>query len=228
MQAYLTDENAPPGPPGGFSHTQEPTSRLEPLAVPLGRLKSILRRQLWVILAAFVLASGGTALVVKQHAQAVHRRGVHPDRAAAHPGQRPAGHLTGFRRSRRPGSHPDRHLALARTATWGRRGAAPDRTGRSSCRRPAACCSKSSPLLQMLGLMVKPPVVEPTQKELNEIAAAVLSAKIGFANEIRSSVLRVMVTTRRPGPERRDRQRGRQAVPRLQAAGEVRRDAAGP
>src|SRR5689334_24977138 len=42
------------------------TARLEPIAVPLWRLISVLRRHIWIMLAVLVVGIGGTALFVRQ------------------------------------------------------------------------------------------------------------------------------------------------------------------
>ncbi len=43
----------------------DPTMRLEPLAVPFGRMTTILRRHLWVIVLTFAVGVGGTGVIVQ-------------------------------------------------------------------------------------------------------------------------------------------------------------------
>ena len=49
----------------GLPLANDSTHRLEPLAVPVGRITLILRRHLWVVIAVFLFGMGFTALVVK-------------------------------------------------------------------------------------------------------------------------------------------------------------------
>jgi succinoglycan biosynthesis transport protein ExoP len=173
------------------------TGRLEPLAVPLGRLKSILRRHLWVVVVTFVVGIGGTAVVVKQMPKQYTAEAsilIEPQRTQVSDLQAispDSGDVGGLVRTQIDILHSPElvrgvveALHLADVPEFEPKG--------------GGLIFETKMLLQKYGLLATPPVYEPTPADLVEIASGVLSAKIGFANEIRSSVLRVMVTTQDP------------------------------
>src|SRR6201985_3023359 len=65
MQRDVPEKHDDSSGPIRFAPMDDPTGRLEPLAVPLGRLKSILRRHFRVVLLTIVIGIGGTVVFVK-------------------------------------------------------------------------------------------------------------------------------------------------------------------
>ncbi len=195
MHRDLNEQNGDQVGPIKLTQMSDATERLEPLAVPMGRFKSILRRQLWIVLLTLFFGIGGTAAVVMrmprqftaeasilvepQRTQVSDLQAITPD----------SGDPGGLMRTqidilRSPELLHGVVLALHLT----------DKsefvpTGGGLIFRVRA-------LLQKYGLM-RPTATpySPTQQELEDISSDVLASKIGFANEIRSSVLRVTVTT---------------------------------
>jgi capsular exopolysaccharide synthesis family protein len=175
----------------------ETTGGLEPLAVPLGNFKSILRRHFWVVVLSFVVGVGGTAVVVRgmpkqytaeaailiepQRTQVSDLQAISPE----------TGDVSGLVRTqidilRSPALVRGvvERLHLTDVAEFEPKGGGP--------------AFEVKLLLQKYGLVPTPKAFQPTHQQLVEIASAVLSTKIGFANEIRSSVLNVTVTTQDP------------------------------
>jgi polysaccharide biosynthesis transport protein len=194
MQHDLTEQRGEPIGPMRFMPMDDATGRLEPLAVPLGRLKSILRRHVWVVLLTFAIGVGGTAVVVKQMPKQFTAEAsilIEPQRTQVSDLQAispDAGDVGGLVRTQIDILHSPallhgvvEALHLTDIPEFEPKGGGLVFLGKT--------------LLQKYGLMPTPEVYQPTQQDLVEIAGAVLGAKIGFANEIRSSVLRVMVTT---------------------------------
>jgi succinoglycan biosynthesis transport protein ExoP len=194
MQHDLTEKQDGPVGPIRFASMDDPTGRLEPLAVPLGRLKSILRRHFRIVLLTFVLGVGGTAVFVKhmpkqytaeaailiepQRTQVSDLQAISPD----------TGDVSGLVRTQ---IDILRSPALVRGVVEGQHLIdVPEFEPKGG-----GLMFLAMGLLQKCGLIPTPEVLPPTQQELVEIATAVLGTKIGFANEIRSSVLNVMVTT---------------------------------
>ena len=197
MQHDLTEKQGDSASPVRFASVGETTGALEPLAVPLGNLKSILRRHLWVVVLAFIVGVGGTAVVVKgmprqytaeaailiepQRTQVSDLQAISPD----------TGDVSGLVRTqidilRSPELVRGvvERLHLTDVAEFEPKG--------------GGTIFQAKLLLQKYGLLAAPEVFRPTHQQLVEIATAVLSTKIGFANEIRSSVLNVTVTTQDP------------------------------
>jgi succinoglycan biosynthesis transport protein ExoP len=172
-------------------------SRLEPLAVPLGRLTSILRRHLWVILVVFAVGVGGTVVVVKRMPKLYTADAsilIEPQRTqvsdlqAISPDSQDVGGLVRTQidilRSPALALGVVRALDLARNPEF-----AP---------RPGGLVSKLKTLLANIGREPGVAPSPPTEAEMAQTAAAILSGKLSFANETRSSVLTVAVTTQDP------------------------------
>lgn len=197
MQHDLTEKAADSPGPMRFAPTDDPTGRLEPLAVPVGRFTSIVRRHIWVVLVTFVIGVGGTAFIVKgmskqytaeaslliepQRTQVSDLQAISPD----------SGDVGGLVRTqidilRSPALVYGVVDALNLTKV-------PEFEPKAG-----GMVFKVKMLLQKYGIVRNPVVAPPMQLNLVEIAAGVLGTKIAFANEIRSSVLRVMVTTQDP------------------------------
>ncbi|WP_158928036.1 GumC family protein, partial [Acidisphaera sp. S103] len=198
MQRDVPEKQDESASPIRFAPMDDPTGRLEPLAVPLGRLKSILRRHFRIVLLTFVLGIGGTIAFVKhmpklytaeaailiepQRTQVSDLQAISPD----------TGDVSGLVRTQ---IDILRSPALVRGVVEGQH-----LTDVAEFEpKGGGLIFQARALLQRCGLIPTPEVVPPTQQALVEIATAVLAAKIGFANEIRSSVLNVMVTTQDPG-----------------------------
>jgi polysaccharide biosynthesis transport protein len=197
MQHDLTEKRGDPVGSMRFMPMDDATGRLEPLAVPVGRLKSILRRHFAVVLLTFALGVGGTEAVVKQMPKQFTAEAsilIEPQRTQVSDLQAispDAGDVGGLVRTQIDILHSPallhgvvEGLHLTDVAEFEPKGGGPMFLART--------------LLQKYGVLLTPEVYQPTQEDLVEIAAAVLAGKIGFANEIRSSVLRVMVTTEDP------------------------------
>ena len=174
---------------------EEAVARLEPLAVPLGRFTSILRRHLLVALAIFVLGVGTTALVLrsmpKQYTAGASIL-IEPQRTqvsdlqaiSSDPGDVASLVRTQIDILRSPALALNvvKALNLSQYPEFAPRG--------------GGIMTKLDPLLQIVGLRAAQPSRPPTTDESDQIAAAILEGKLSFANETRSSVLGVSVTTR--------------------------------
>ena len=177
------------------------TSRLEPLAVPLGRITSILRRNLWVVLLTFMIGVCGSAAVVMsmdkrytaeasiviepQRTQVSDLQAISPDSGDVSSMVRTQIDILGS-----PALAVGVVEALHLTEN-------PE----FAAHKPGPVSRLLSPakaLLGRIGLHSTKPARVATHEEAVQSAAAMLSGKISFANETRSSVLRVAVTTLDP------------------------------
>lgn len=170
------------------------TGRLEPLAVPIGRFTSILRRQFWVLLATFVIGVGCTAAVVTrlpkqytaeadiliepQRTQVSDLQAISPD-----PSDVTSLVRTQIDILRSPGlvRGAVKALQLVDNPEFAPHGG-------------GILARLKGLLAAIAGTPVEPPR-PPTEQERIDVAAAILSGKISFANEVRSSVLRLAITT---------------------------------
>ena len=177
------------------------TNNLEPLAVPVGRLMSILRRNLWIVLLTFLVGVCGSATVVasmdkrytaeasivieSQRTQVSDLQAISPD----------AGDVSSLVRTQIDilGSPALAIGVVEALHLTDNPEFAPHKAGLSS-----RLLSRVERWLEMIGLHAARPPRPATRDEAIESAAAILSSKISFANETRSSVLRVAVTTRDP------------------------------
>jgi capsular exopolysaccharide synthesis family protein len=183
--------------PNGLAQAGDLTGRLEPLAVPFHRFCAILRRHFWIVLLVFVVTVGGTAFVVKGIAKQYTSEAsilIEPQRTqvsdlqAISPDSGDVASLVRTQidilKSAALAMGVVRALHLTDEPEFGRHG--------------EGLFAFVSPLIIKLGLRQAGPVRPPTEEDTIALAAAVLSAKIGFANETRSGVLRVLVTTHDP------------------------------
>jgi succinoglycan biosynthesis transport protein ExoP len=185
----------PLGPPPGFPLLDDATNRLEPLAVPVGRFTSILRRRLWVVIAVFIVGVGMTATVVTSMPKKYTAETsilVEPQRTqvsdlqaiSADPGDISTVVRTQIDILRSPtlAVNVVKALHLIDYPEFG-----PDAEG---------MLSKVMTLLAKMGLIEGSDTRQLTYENKIDIAAALLSTKIGFLNEARSGVLSIDVTTR--------------------------------
>jgi succinoglycan biosynthesis transport protein ExoP len=197
MQHDLTEQRADPASPMRFAPTDDATSRLEPLAVPVGRFTTIVRRHLWIVLLTFVVGVGGTAVIVKGMAKQYTAEAsllIEPQRTQVSDLQAisaDSADVSGLVRTqidilRSPALVYGVVDALNLTHV-------PEFEPKGG-----GVVFKAKMLLQNYGILPSPVMAPPMQLNLAEIAAGVLSTKIAFANEAHSSVLRVMVTTQDP------------------------------
>ncbi len=170
------------------------TARLEPLAVPLARFGGILRRHYLVLLLTMLLGVGGTAMIVtampKQYtAEATlliePRRTQVSDLQAISPDP---GDVTSLIRTQMDILNSPsllmkvvKSLDLQNNPTFMHSGASP--------------LAGPMLLLHRVISLKESPVVPLSAQQQIELAAGILAGKIGFANELRSSVLHVQVTT---------------------------------
>lgn len=181
-----------PGLPG----TPDPAGRLEPLGVPLSRLGAILRRHLLLLLLVFVLGSGGTAYIMKS----LPKQYTAEASLLIEPRRTQVSDLQAIT------PDPGDIASLIRTQI--------DILGSSTLMMgvvqnlhleddPEFAPGDGGLKTLLLGIVDRaigePEKAQPapTAKERIELAAAALSNKISFANELHSSVLKVMVTTHR-------------------------------
>ncbi len=174
-----------------------PLGQLEPLAVPLGQITSILRRHLWVLLGVFVLGVGGTGVVIKllpkeytatatilvqpQHTQVSDLQAISSDSSDINSLIRTQIDLL---RSPALAMGVVEALNLADNVEF-----VPNGDG-----FVAKAKRFMHELLHWQATAPRPL----TLAEKTQIAGAVLSSKLRFANEARSSVMSVSVTTQDP------------------------------
>ena len=178
-------------------HSSDATGRLEPLAVPFGSFKSVLRRHLYIVLLAPAVGAGSTyavlhqmprqftaeasILVEPQRTQVSDLQAISPD----------AGDVGGLVRTQ---------IDILRSPALMMRVAKgldlPSYPEFSAVEGGSAATIKR--LLQRVGLLAVAPAVGSTAGDKLDTATGLLASKISFANELRSSVLRVAVVTQEP------------------------------
>jgi polysaccharide biosynthesis transport protein len=182
--------------PVSFATADDAAGRLEPLAVPLGRLTSTLRRHLLTIVTVFACGISGTYVVVKlmprqytadatiliqpQRTQVSDLQAITPD----------SGDVSSLVRTqidilRSPSMATGVVKAL-------------DLASLAEFSPHEGMITKIRDLVRKI--LSQPAVSEPalTPEDADHIAADILSGKLTFANEARSSVLSVAVTTLDP------------------------------
>jgi capsular exopolysaccharide synthesis family protein len=183
----------------GLPPMNDPTHRLEPLMVPIGRLTSILRRRLWIVIGTCLLGLGLAGTVVKGMANKYTAEVsilVEPQRTQVSDLQAisdDAGDIGTVVRTqidilRSPSLAVSVVSALHLTDN-------PEFIPPPSGGLIAAVVQ----LAQKFGL--KRPAVQsrqPTHEDMLDIAAGILSGKITYLNEAHSGVLRIDVTTQDP------------------------------
>ena len=169
---------------------------LEPLAVPIGRFASILRRHLWIVFLTCLLGTGTAVLAVRampklysaevailiepQRTQVSDLQAISPD----------SGDVGGLVRTQ---------IDILRSQTLNIEVVKSlHLTGWEEFLPKGGLITSVKAQLRQLGLLAVVEEQPLSPESATEIAAAVLASKITFANEARSSVLRVTVTTRNP------------------------------
>ena len=210
----------------GLPSMDDPTRRLEPLAVPVGRITSILRRRLWVVALVFLLGMGTTAFIVKGMPKRYTAEAsilVEPQRTqvsdlqaiSADPGDIGTVVRTQIDILRSPSLSVNVVKALDLTSI-------PEFQPASG-----GVLSKVMKLLSVLGLKQGAPTRTPVFEDMVDIAAGILSTKISFLNEARSGVLRIDVTNSGSRFKCEYCERNCPTISRLQATGQIYRDATG-
>ncbi len=170
-----------------------PAPRPEPLAVPAGRLIAILRRHLWVVLfcplvivtAAFAVlrqmprqyTAEASILIEPQRTQVSDLQAISPD----------SGDVAGLLRTQ---IDILRSPALTLQVVQ-----ALHLTQRPEFQPHGGLAARIGDLLQRFGLRRAQPEPPLSPQQMAERVALILNDKISFVNEVRSSVLRVAVTT---------------------------------
>lgn len=199
MQSEISAAGRTQGPTGplGFPPVEDATSRLEPLAVPVGRLISILRRRMWVVIAVFLVGVGTTAFIAKDMPKLytsealilveTQRTQVSDLQAiSADPGDISSVVRTQIDILRSPTLAVNVVKALHLTDN-------PEFAPGSG-----GILSNIKRRLGKMGLIESGATRAPTYEDLVDIASGVLAGKLSFLNEARSGVLGVNVTTRDP------------------------------
>jgi succinoglycan biosynthesis transport protein ExoP len=173
----------------------DPVAGMEPIAVPFGRLLSILRRHLWVVLVTFVIGVGATAVVVGGMPKLYTSQAtiiVEPQRTQVSDLQAissDAEDVSSLMRTQ-IGILSSPSLALGVVDALHLAGT-PDFA-------PRAGGIKASVLGWLEGrhLLAKPPATPLTEDDKSNIAAGILSGKLSFSNDPQSRLLGIAVTTR--------------------------------
>jgi polysaccharide biosynthesis transport protein len=179
-----------------FATASDGTSKLEPLAVPLGRITSILRRHLLVILSVFVVGVGATDVVVKLMPRRYSAEAsilIQPQRTQVSDLQAISSDSSDVSNLVRTQIDILRSPSMALGVVK-----ALDLSEISEFALHDGVMTKVSRLVKKL--MRQPIVPAPplSPEDADQIAAEILSTKLGFANETRSSVLNISVTTLDP------------------------------
>ncbi len=193
MSDQLSQYTEPAIGPAAYTAPDAAMARLEPLAVPFGRFASTLRRHLWVVLLCPALVVGiafavlhrmpkqytaeASILIEPQRTQVSDLQAISPD----------SGDVASLLRTqidilRSPSLTFQVVEALHLTQT-------------PEFMPHPGLAARLGGLLQRLGLYHAPPAPPLTEQQMAERVALILSGKISFINEVRSSVLRVAVTT---------------------------------
>ncbi len=185
---------------GSFG-TDEGASGLEPLAVPLGRMTSILRRNLWIVLLTFLIGVGGSAAVL----MTMDRRYTAEASIVIEPQRTQVSDLQAIS----PDSGDVSSLVRTQIDILGSPALAVGVVeGLQLTKKPefavhkqglmSILLTRAKAMLGRIGLLPAAPEPTPTHEEAIQSAAAMLVDKISFANETHSSVLTVAVTTLDP------------------------------
>ena len=177
--------------------TTDAAGRLEPLAVPFGRLWSVMRRHLWVVLLIPLVGIGVTTVLLKQLPKQYTAEAsivIEPQRTqvsdlqAISPDAGDAGSLvrTQIDILRSPALTRSVVQALNLTVTA------------EFAPLTGGLTSQFDWFLERTGLRTATATATATQDDRVQTAAEILDTKIGFANEARSNVLRITVTTHSP------------------------------
>jgi succinoglycan biosynthesis transport protein ExoP len=197
MRNEIVQQSQTTANPIAFAPQADALSRLEPIAVPLGRIASTLRRHIWVLTVVFAIGVGGTYVVVRllpkqytaaatiliqsQHTQVSDLQAISPDSGDVNSLIRTQIDLL---RSPALAMGVVRALDLTKNPEFAPHG--------------GNVLEKIKALMEEIGLRRAVPETPLTLDDETQIAGAILNSKLGFANEARSSVLSVSVVTRDP------------------------------
>lgn len=170
--------------------------RLEPLAVPMGRFTSILRRHFWVVLTVFVLGVGitsiGARLIPKQYTSEATIL-IQPQRTQVSDLQaisNDSGDVSSLVRTQIDILRsPSLAISVVKALKLEDIAEFAPHDGPSS---------KIAAFVRQIARQPPASVAALAPEDATQIAAGILSTKLGFANETRSSVLSVSVTTHDP------------------------------
>jgi succinoglycan biosynthesis transport protein ExoP len=180
-----------------ISTGSDPSGRLEPLAVPLWQLLSILRRHIWLMLTVLAVGIGGTAMFVRQLPKQYTASAtilVQPQRTQVSDLQAISSDATDINGLIRTQIDLLRSPALAMNVVKSL-----DLTSVEEFNpHGGGLMTKIRARLQRYGLLPPAPELEPEFDDQVQIAGIILSGKLSFANEAKSSVLSVSVTTQSP------------------------------
>lgn len=197
MQDLIDPRDAQPLPPSQLGHVLPRESQLEPLGVPLYRFGAIVRRHYLIVLVTFLLGVGGTALIVSRTPKEYTARVsilIEPQRTQVSDLQAISPDFRDVTSLIRTQIDILRSPALARNVvtTLDLEGNPEFVHGDGGL--VGALSAAVHRILDGISAQ-RPPAARPSRVAM---AAAALSGKIGFSNELRSSVLDVLVTTRDP------------------------------
>lgn len=176
---------------------REDAAGLEPLAVPFGRILTILRRHLWIILLTVAMGVGGTAIVVK----GMPRRFTAEASIIIEPQRTQVSDLQAISSGSEDVSSMVRtqiDILHSPALAVGVVRALHLVDNPEFEPQPAGLTVKLKGWLQRVGVLSVAPPSRPTSGDTLIIAADALSRKISFGNEARSSLLSVDVTTNDP------------------------------
>src|ERR1700733_2530855 len=169
---------------------------LEPLAVPMGRFTSILRRHFFTVLFVFVLGVGGTGMVVRMIPKQYTAEAailIQPQRTQVSDLQAISSDSTDISSLIRTQIDIVRSQSLAISVVK----ALKLQTNAEFAPHDGLMARIEAFILKIV--RQRPEPAQPiAPDDAVQIAAGILSGKLGFANETRSSVLNVSVTTGNP------------------------------
>jgi succinoglycan biosynthesis transport protein ExoP len=169
---------------------------LEPLAVPMGRFTSILRRHFFTVLFVFVLGVGGTGMVVRMIPKQYTAEAailIQPQRTQVSDLQAISTDSTDISSLIRTQIDIVRSQSLAINVVK-----ALNLQANAEFAPHAGLTARIKALILKIARQPSAPAVAMAPEDAIQIAAGTLSGKLGFANETRSSVLNVSVTTGDP------------------------------
>jgi polysaccharide biosynthesis transport protein len=171
-------------------------ARLEPLAVPLTRFGGIIRRHYLVIMLTLLLGVGGTTAIVSMLPKQFTAEAtllIEPRRTQVSDLQAisadPGDVVSLIRTQMDILNSPTLLMNVVKAL---------DLQDNKSFMQPGGVTALLSGYVHQLIAFKSPPPLPLTDTQRTELAAGILAGKIGFANEMRSSVLRMQVTTDSP------------------------------
>ncbi len=191
--ALRTDVTSQPETAGAAN---DPSMRLEPLAVPFGRMGSILRRHLWIIILTFLAGVGGMAVIVHGMPKLYTAEAsiiIEPQRTQVSDLQAISPSVEDVASLVRTQIDILRSPALAIGVVK----ALHLTTNPEFAPKPGGWKDAVRNWLRKAGL-VAPPGPPASADDIMMTAAAIFGGKISFGNEVHSSLLRVDVTTGNP------------------------------